>query len=278
VTDAGGVVVVMYEYRAFGEQLKRLDAAGGEVGDEAKYSYGGKELDGGTNLYYFNARYYDATIGRFINVDPVQDGSNWYVYVNNNPLCFMDPTGLEEENTLSDEILAEIPDPIPTINPDDEAYGPDPTPRPDDIPQPQSNAIEKEYNEWEQRYKAVTSGNLEEIRHLFNEKDDALLFINNLQRDMNHSLNEMHSIRNTAATVEDIASLGSITTGVISVTTAKIIAVSAATKVSSVGLVCSGIAFVTSKCVVDFMDGAIKNSERIINDLDWIQEIVTREY
>jgi RHS repeat-associated protein len=72
VTDVGGAVVVMYEYRAFGEQLKRLDNNGDETGDEAKYSYGGKELDDGTNLYYFNARYYDATIGRFINVDPVQ--------------------------------------------------------------------------------------------------------------------------------------------------------------------------------------------------------------
>jgi len=41
-----------------------------------------------------NARYYDATIGRFINVDPIQDGWNWYVYCNNNPLKFVDPSGL----------------------------------------------------------------------------------------------------------------------------------------------------------------------------------------
>jgi RHS repeat-associated protein len=41
------------------------------------YTYGGKEMDENTNLYYFNARYYDATTGRFINVDPIQDGSNW---------------------------------------------------------------------------------------------------------------------------------------------------------------------------------------------------------
>ena len=45
-------------------------------------------------LYYFNARYYDQTIGRFINVDPIQDGLNWYVYANNNPLNRVDPTGL----------------------------------------------------------------------------------------------------------------------------------------------------------------------------------------
>ncbi|MBN1113101.1 MAG: hypothetical protein JXA53_09345, partial [Bacteroidales bacterium] len=88
VTAQDGSLNVMYEYRAFGEQLKKLGEG------EAKYTYGGKELDDSTNLYYFNARYYDATIGRFINVDPVQDGTNWYVYCNNNPLSFVDPTGL----------------------------------------------------------------------------------------------------------------------------------------------------------------------------------------
>ncbi|MBN1409994.1 MAG: RHS repeat-associated core domain-containing protein, partial [Spirochaetales bacterium] len=46
-------------------------------------------------LYYFNARLYDATTGRFISLDPVQDGTNWYVYCSNNPLSFKDPTGLE---------------------------------------------------------------------------------------------------------------------------------------------------------------------------------------
>jgi RHS repeat-associated protein len=94
VTDENAAITVLYEYRAFGEQLKRLDEAGNETGDRAKYSFGGKELDDATNLYYFNARYYDATLGRFINVDPVQDGTNWYVYGQNNPLSITDPTGL----------------------------------------------------------------------------------------------------------------------------------------------------------------------------------------
>ena len=97
-TDDAGAVEVMYEYRAFGEQLKRLDGIGDETGDMAKYSYGGKELDDRTNLYYFNARYYDATIGRFINVDPVQDGSNWYIYCSNNPIRLIDPTGLDDRD------------------------------------------------------------------------------------------------------------------------------------------------------------------------------------
>jgi RHS repeat-associated protein len=88
MTNEEGSLDVMYEYRAFGEELKKIGEG------EAKYTYGGKELDDGTNLYYFNARYYDATIGRYINLDPIQDGYNWYVYCSNNPLSFLDPTGL----------------------------------------------------------------------------------------------------------------------------------------------------------------------------------------
>jgi len=102
VTDENGEVEVNYTYRAFGEQLKMLDKGGNETGDSGKYSYGGKELDDNTNLYYFNARYYDAVIGRYINVDPVQDGSNWYVYCNNNPLSFVDPTGLFDKDVVAD--------------------------------------------------------------------------------------------------------------------------------------------------------------------------------
>ncbi len=104
VTNVSATVEVKYVYRAFGEQLKRLDATGADTTDKAKYSYGGKELDDETNLYYFNARYYDATIGRFINVDPIQDGSNWYVYCRNNPLSMKDPTGLDSKDGINKAI------------------------------------------------------------------------------------------------------------------------------------------------------------------------------
>ena len=63
------------------------------------------ELADQVKLYYVNARYYDATIGRFINVDPIQDGTNWYVYCNNNPLSFVDPTGLNDKKTDQSEVL-----------------------------------------------------------------------------------------------------------------------------------------------------------------------------
>jgi hypothetical protein len=51
------------------------------------------EIGGG--LYYFNARWYDSSTGRFTSEDPVRDGINWFVYVGSNPLVLVDPSGLE---------------------------------------------------------------------------------------------------------------------------------------------------------------------------------------
>lgn len=66
-----------------------------------------------TGLYYYGARYYDPTIGRFISPDPiVQSPSNpqtlnRYSYVLNNPLKYIDPSGfiVEFEN---EEFILEL--------------------------------------------------------------------------------------------------------------------------------------------------------------------------
>ena len=53
----------------------------------------GKELDTGTGLEYFGARYYDPEVGRFTSIDPMGDGVNWYEYCYSNPLRYTDPNG-----------------------------------------------------------------------------------------------------------------------------------------------------------------------------------------
>jgi RHS repeat-associated protein len=55
---------------------------------------GGRRLRGGEGLIYFNARYYDPTIGRFLTEDPSRKGVNWYSYCENNPVNRTDPTGM----------------------------------------------------------------------------------------------------------------------------------------------------------------------------------------
>ena len=67
----------------------------GEALFDERVRFTGKDYDEVTGLYYFNARWYDPQLGRFTSEDPVRDGMNWYVYVRNNPLRFIDPTGLE---------------------------------------------------------------------------------------------------------------------------------------------------------------------------------------
>jgi hypothetical protein len=50
-------------------------------------------------LVYLNARYYDPEIGRFVSPDPLaQLGQklNRYTYSRNNPINFLDPTGLQD--------------------------------------------------------------------------------------------------------------------------------------------------------------------------------------
>ena len=47
-----------------------------------------------TGLQLLGHRYYDSSTGRFITRDPIKDGRNWYGYCDNNPVSFVDPTGL----------------------------------------------------------------------------------------------------------------------------------------------------------------------------------------
>ena len=116
LTDDNENVLVRYEYDVFG-------AVRNEVGssDNAR-KFTGKEWDADVNLYYYSARYYDPYIGRFTSRDPAKDGLNWYVYTANNPLKFVDPTGLKKSwiQTFIDAVLRAfgIPDPNNPLPPD----------------------------------------------------------------------------------------------------------------------------------------------------------------
>jgi len=60
------------------------------------YCYTGREFES-DELYYYRARYYDPTIGRFISSDPIEflaGDFNFYRYVGNEPVGWVDPMGL----------------------------------------------------------------------------------------------------------------------------------------------------------------------------------------
>lgn len=99
LTDAKGVLQGAYAYDTWGNTLLSVT----DVGTRNKYRYTGEALDPGTGLYYLRARYFDPTIGRFLNKDPIGHaaGVNLYSYALNNPLLLADHSGLSPDTTNS---------------------------------------------------------------------------------------------------------------------------------------------------------------------------------
>ena len=60
------------------------------------FQYTARESDTETGLYYYRARYYDPTNGRFVSEDPIgfAGGANFYAYVGDSPTSLIDPSGL----------------------------------------------------------------------------------------------------------------------------------------------------------------------------------------
>ena len=85
-----GGIANSYTYDSFG----KLTGSTGTFTNPFQYT--GREFDSESGLYYYRARYYDPSIGRFIGEDPTgfTDGTNFYDYAANNPIVFIDPMGL----------------------------------------------------------------------------------------------------------------------------------------------------------------------------------------
>ncbi len=92
VTNQDETLVATYDYEPFG-------ATWDETGTLSNpYQFTGREYDDEAGMYYYRARYYNPYNGRFITEDPriMSAGSDLYVYVNNNPVNFIDPLGLQQ--------------------------------------------------------------------------------------------------------------------------------------------------------------------------------------
>ncbi|MBI2526322.1 MAG: RHS repeat protein [Candidatus Rokubacteria bacterium] len=89
LTDDTGALQAEYTYEPFGATT--------ETGvDSNPFQYTGRELDAGTGLYYYRARYYHPGLQRFISEDPIEFAGgdmNLYAYVFNDPVNAADPSG-----------------------------------------------------------------------------------------------------------------------------------------------------------------------------------------
>ena len=95
ITDSNGAPYAVYTMEAFGNLLEKGTSSGyssEHQTDPQPYHLTTKEYDPDSQLYFLNARWYDATTGRFVSKD-ILLAKNAYEYARSNPLHFLDPDG-----------------------------------------------------------------------------------------------------------------------------------------------------------------------------------------
>jgi len=91
LSNIAGSLAQTYAYDSFGKQT----SSSGSLTNPFQYT--ARESDTETGLYYYRARYYDPSSGRFWSEDPLRFFSgetNFYTYVEGNPINLLDPHGL----------------------------------------------------------------------------------------------------------------------------------------------------------------------------------------
>jgi RHS repeat-associated protein len=90
--DTAGNEAAAYEYGPFGELLESRGAYGGNP-----FRFSTKYADAETGLYYYGYRYYNASTGRWLSRDPIEEagGCNLLAMVLNSPVLSVDPLGLD---------------------------------------------------------------------------------------------------------------------------------------------------------------------------------------
>ncbi|MFF3848285.1 RHS repeat-associated core domain-containing protein [Streptomyces sp. NPDC002328] len=99
LADADGNKVNTYAYSPRGVRI--LTQSSEPVAQPYRFAGGYQDP---TGLYHFQARYYDANIGRFTQPDPSGQEKNPYLYAEGDPVNRIDPTGTISLNGVMDTV------------------------------------------------------------------------------------------------------------------------------------------------------------------------------
>ncbi|MBK9715978.1 MAG: RHS repeat-associated core domain-containing protein [Saprospiraceae bacterium] len=105
ITNASQDFTHQYQYEEFGQVERKFESVYNNP-----FQFVGKHgiMYDETGLLFMRARYYDASIGRFLSEDPVW-GNNLFAYGENNPIINIDPSGrISIYNNLIDNINTNI--------------------------------------------------------------------------------------------------------------------------------------------------------------------------
>jgi RHS repeat-associated protein len=97
MSGAGGTQLGQYDSNPFGDNATATGVDPSVAGNP--YGFAGEYQDPTTGLYNLRARQYDPTSSRFLSRDPLgpQDYASLYTYVANNPLGYIDPSGMQRQ-------------------------------------------------------------------------------------------------------------------------------------------------------------------------------------